>query len=83
MTKIIAHRGYHIYNQEIIENTLEAFDNAYQNNADGIEFDVHLTNDHEFIVYHDLDIKNGKKAQKISELSLKEIKKDLESMFLI
>ena len=51
----IAHRGLHNENQ-IIENTLEAFENAIQNNY-LIECDVVLSKDHEVLVFHDYDLK--------------------------
>ncbi|MBD3191551.1 MAG: hypothetical protein GF308_12955 [Candidatus Heimdallarchaeota archaeon] len=52
MTKplIFGHRGAP-YNQP--ENTLKSFKQAFQDGADGIEFDVRLTSDKEMIVIHD------------------------------
>lgn len=49
-TKIWAHRGASGYAPE---NTLEAFDLAIKQGAEGIEIDVHLTGDHELAVIHD------------------------------
>lgn len=47
----IAHRG--LYDNNIKENTIEAFDNAFNNGYQGIEFDVRLTKDHIPVVLHD------------------------------
>ena len=51
----IAHRGLHKKNY-IIENSLEAFENAIKNNF-VIECDVVLSKDHEVIVFHDYSLK--------------------------
>ena len=47
----IAHRG--LYDENIKENTIEAFDNAFNNGYQGIEFDVRLTKDNIPVVLHD------------------------------
>ena len=48
--KVWAHRGFsHLYP----ENTMLAFEKAYEAGADGIETDVHLTKDGEVVVIHD------------------------------
>lgn len=47
----IAHRG--LYDDNIKENTIEAFDNAFNNGYQGIEFDVRLTKDSIPVVLHD------------------------------
>ena len=47
---VIAHRGARAYAPE---NTLLAFEKAYEQKADGIELDVHLTRDGKVAVYHD------------------------------
>lgn len=47
----IAHRG--LYNDNIVENTMEAFDNAFNNCFAGIEFDIRMTKDNEIVIYHD------------------------------
>ena len=47
----IAHRG--LYDDNIKENTIKAFDNAFKNGYQGIEFDVRLTKDKVPVVLHD------------------------------
>lgn len=49
-TKVWAHRGASGYAPE---NTLEAFQKAIEQNADGIELDVQMTKDGELVVIHD------------------------------
>lgn len=49
--KKIAHRGY--TTSFIKENTIEAFDNAINNDFSGIEFDIHATKDGKLVVIHD------------------------------
>ena len=49
-TTIYAHRGVSACHPE---NTLEAFSAAVEQGADGIELDVHLTQDGEIVVAHD------------------------------
>lgn len=48
---LIAHRGLH--NKDIGENTISAFDNAFQNKYKGIELDIRKTKDNEIVVIHD------------------------------
>ena len=68
----IAHRGLHNENQ-IIENTLEAFENAIQNDY-LIECDVVLSKDHEVLVFHDYDLKRLCNIEKnITDISSKEL----------
>lgn len=47
----IAHRG--LYGDNIKENTIEAFDNAFNSGYEGIEFDVRLTKDKIPVILHD------------------------------
>ena len=49
-TKVWAHRGASGYRPE---NTLEAFELAIRQGADGIELDVHTSADGELIVMHE------------------------------
>lgn len=51
--RIIAHRGAHDHPNGVIENTLEAFEIAKQAGCWGLEFDIHATADHVFVVNHD------------------------------
>ena len=50
---VIGHRGAPSLAHE---NTLESFNLALLNNVDGLEFDVQLTKDHKYVVYHDYNI---------------------------
>lgn len=47
---IIAHRGS---SSQAPENTFAAFELAWEQSADGIELDVHLSADHRIMVHHD------------------------------
>lgn len=69
---ILAHRGA---SAKAPENTRLAFEKAVEDKADGVEFDVHMTQDEELVVIHDetLDRTTDKKG-KISELTISEIK---------
>ena len=49
-TKVWAHRGASAYAPE---NTLEAFELAVEQHADGVELDVQLTKDGKLAVIHD------------------------------
>lgn len=71
-TKIWAHRGASGYAPE---NTLEAFELAIHQNADGIELDIQLTKDGELVVAHDekIDRVTGKTGW-IKDYTLKELK---------
>lgn len=52
MYKLIAHRGIH--NKNIVENSYESIKNALvSNDYMGVEFDIRVTKDNEFIVFHD------------------------------
>jgi len=42
-----------LYDDNIKENTIKAFDNAFKNGYQGIEFDVRLTKDKIPVVLHD------------------------------
>ncbi len=72
-TLIYAHRGASGYAPE---NTLEAFELAVKQGADGVELDVHLSKDGELVVAHDENIdrvSNGTGA--IADMKLSEIRK--------
>jgi glycerophosphoryl diester phosphodiesterase len=55
-TKILAHRGASAYAPE---NTVEAFALAMEQGADGFELDVHLDDDGEVVVAHDIPTGGG------------------------
>lgn len=64
MYKLISHRGIH--NKNIIENSYESIKKALESNDYlGVEFDVRVTKDHEFILFHD-SIYNNKLIKNIS-----------------
>lgn len=73
--KYIAHRGLHNEKYNILENTLESFEDAINNNY-AIELDVQLTKDEKIIVFHDYNIKRmtGQDLY-IKDLTLSELKK--------
>jgi glycerophosphoryl diester phosphodiesterase len=54
--KIVSHRGEHD-NSMIFENTIEAFDQAYEKGIWGIELDVRWTKDLHPVIIHDPDLK--------------------------
>lgn len=54
ITKIIAHRGSSALAPE---NTMAAFELAYEQGAEGIETDVHLTKDNIPVLIHDENVK--------------------------
>ncbi len=69
---IIAHRGA---SASAPENTLAAFQLAYDQKADGIELDVMLSADQELIVLHDEHVDRTTDGQgTVSEMSLAELK---------
>ncbi|MFX1282836.1 MAG: glycerophosphodiester phosphodiesterase [Promethearchaeota archaeon] len=70
--KILAHRGYLINGEP--GNSIPAFQTAIHHDADGFEFDVHLTSDNKFICYHDDTLeKLGRPSDAIKDLSFKEL----------
>lgn len=72
--ELIAHRG--LTSEYIKENTLEAYQNAINNNFDGIELDLRLTKDKKLVCIHDKLINrtsNGK--GNINNLTYSEIQK--------
>ncbi|HEX8965417.1 MAG TPA: glycerophosphodiester phosphodiesterase family protein [Patescibacteria group bacterium] len=88
---IIAHRGNFkpegpiptINFFDIPENSLESFKNALQNGF-GIETDVRQTEDNEFVLLHDENLlKFSKNNLEVSQLTLKEIKTQLNGKFSV
>lgn len=72
MVSIYAHRGASGTHPE---NTLSAFSEALRISVDGIEFDVHLSKDHELIIMHDERVdRTTDGTGAIVDLTLKELK---------
>ena len=70
--KMIAHRGFSAIAPE---NTLPAFEEACKNGFYGVEFDIQLTKDGQWVVIHNNSVKNMTgKSGKISDMTLEEIK---------
>lgn len=69
---IVAHRGA---SADAPENTLAAFKLAWQQGADAIEGDFHLTRDDRIVCHHDphVNLRNGKTAY-IKDMTLEELK---------
>jgi glycerophosphoryl diester phosphodiesterase len=71
--EIIAHRGASF---DAPENTLPAFDLAWEQKADAIECDVFLTKDRQVVVLHDADLKRVAGVnRKVADLTLAELRK--------
>ena len=72
-TKIYGHRGASEYAPE---NSMQAFQLAYEMGADGIEFDVQLTKDGHLVVVHDEEISRVSNGNGfVRDLTLSELKK--------
>ena len=71
--EIIAHRGA---SHDAPENTLASIRLAWEQNADSVEVDVHLSRDNRVVVVHDADTKRIAGAKRIvRELTLAELQK--------
>ena len=69
---VMAHRGD---SANIPENTIQAFEDAYNAGVDCVETDVHLTKDKHFIFFHDNRLERTTDGQgKISDFTLEELK---------
>ena len=71
---IIAHRGA---SADAPENTIAALEKAAEQNADGIEFDVHLTSDNVPVVIHDRTVGRTTDAPhnlRVQEMTYEEIR---------
>jgi len=71
----IAHRGA---KREFPENSLPAFQRAFEHGASGIELDVHATADGVVVVHHDPDVRvgglvDGLRKRAIAELAFAEL----------
>jgi len=70
---VIAHRGAAY---DAPENTIAAFKLAWQQGADGIEGDFHLTRDGEIVCIHDADTqRTAGRAGKVAEATLAELRR--------
>ena len=71
--KIFAHRGY---SKKYPENTCIAFQKAAELDIFGVEFDVHLTTDHQLVVIHDETIdRTSTGTGFVKDMKLAELKK--------
>lgn len=72
--EIIAHRGA---SHDAPENTLAAVKLGYEQGADGVEIDIHLTKDGKIVLMHDFDTARtgGGPKKKITDQTLDEIRK--------
>jgi glycerophosphoryl diester phosphodiesterase len=57
-----------------MENTLDSFDSAEAEGADGFELDVRLTSDGEAVVHHDPELLRGDRRVAVSSLTLLELR---------
>lgn len=70
-TKNFAHRGY---SGSYPENTMLAFEQAYEAGADGIELDVRLTKDKKVVIFHDEYVDRLTEGRgKVNSFTLKEL----------
>jgi glycerophosphoryl diester phosphodiesterase len=72
-TRVYGHRGSP---RRALENTLESFDRAEAEGADGFELDVRLTFDGEAVVHHDPELLHGDRRVSLSSLSLLELRQE-------
>ena len=69
---LFAHRGYR---QKFPENTMLAFKEALKLDVDGLEIDVHMTNDYKIVICHDATLdRTTDKHGHIGDRSLAEVK---------
>jgi glycerophosphoryl diester phosphodiesterase len=70
--EIIGHRGASF---DAPENTMAAFRLGYEQGADGVELDIHLTKDNRMVVMHDYDTARvGGSTNKIAQSTLAELR---------
>ena len=73
MTHSIVHRG--IVSKKYKENLLKSFKKSFKKGY-GIETDIHVTKDHEFICFHDFTLNRiFKKKESVKNMEYSEIKK--------
>lgn len=69
---VFAHRGFR--SAERSENTLEAFQAALDQGADGIEFDLRLSKEGELVVFHDANLHRvAGDAHRVAEMTAHEL----------
>ena len=71
MTLIISHRGFRKNGEP--DNSMPAFHSAINSFADGFEFDIQLTSDRKFVVFHDDTLATLGIAKPINEIPFKEV----------
>ncbi|MEY2826802.1 MAG: hypothetical protein RLZZ122_1166 [Actinomycetota bacterium] len=72
--RLFAHRGLHLNTTGVIENSLQAFQNALEHGATHIESDVHATKDQLAVLFHDADLlRTFNHPATISDLTLNEL----------
>jgi glycerophosphoryl diester phosphodiesterase len=70
--EIIGHRGA---GYDAPENTLSSFELAFQQGADGVELDIHLTKDGRVVAIHDASLsRTGRVPHKVAEHSFEELR---------
>lgn len=69
-TRVVGHRGSP---RSALENTVDAFDAAEAEGADGVEFDVRLSGDGEAVVFHDADVPLPSRTVPLASLTMPEI----------
>lgn len=68
---IFSHRGHC---REALENSWQAFDLSLEAKIDGIELDVHMTKDQEFVVIHDKELsRTAKSSGLVKNMTRKEL----------
>lgn len=79
----VGHRGIK-GNKNIKENTFEAFDLAVKSGCNGLEFDVHLTDDNKIVITHDKTLNRVFNINvDVTEYKYPEIKKIFPGIILI
>lgn len=77
---LIAHRGAH-REKGVRENTLRAFDLAFELGADGIEFDLRKLKDGTLVVHHDEDLlRSHGRPLRLDNLSYQSLKFEAEDI---
>lgn len=76
--RIWAHRGAPLGRGELPpENSIAAFQRALANGCDALEFDLHITKDGEFVIFHDLEMNHPRLGRvAICDCTLDEIREN-------